>query len=113
MPRLSPDATIADIMSSLAQPEDYLRRVIGTMIKMKKVHGEVIVRIGVTGKGKMPHFRIDDPTGKPIQAFDYLGEPFTEYRAVDTKAWSTQTMTYDAVRSLLADHMSAKLRGHA
>jgi len=110
MPNLSADATIADIMSSLATPEDYLRRVIGTFYQMQKAHGNVTVRIGVTGQGKMPHYRIDDAAGHPIQAFDYLGEPFPDYRAVDTEAWSTRSMTFDGVRALLAEHMSVKPR---
>src|SRR5947209_5489022 len=86
---IAPDATIANVMSSLSQPEDYLCRVLQTIHEMRKAHGEVTVRIGITGQGKMPHYRVDDTAGKPIQAFDYLGEPFPDYRAVETQAWST------------------------
>jgi hypothetical protein len=109
---LAPDATIADIMSSLSQPENYLIAVLRTFYGMKKTQGQVSVRIGVTGQGKMPHYRIDDvATSKPIQAFDFLGEPFPDYRPAETEGWSTESMTFAGVQQLLGELRSVKARG--
>lgn len=98
-------------MSSLSRPEEYLCQVLRTFYQVKKIHGDVIVRIGITGQGKMPHYRIDGMKGTPIQAFDYLGEPFPNYRPVDTEAWSTAFMTFSGLQQLLGNWRRANRAG--
>ena len=105
---IASNATIADVKSTLSKPEDYVCRVLSKLLQMQKVHGAVIVRIGVTGKGKMPHFRIDNAAGDPIQAFDYLGEPFPDYNPAETDDWSTQPMTLEEVEKVLGEIRSVR-----
>ena len=57
----------------------------------------------------MPHYRIDDiATSKPIQAFDFVGEPFPGYRPAKTEGWSTKSMTFEGVQQLLGELRSVK-----
>ena len=58
-PKLRPDDEIADVAPGLAKPTDYVRSVFGNMHAYKKEFGSAFVRIGVTGKGRSPHYRIE------------------------------------------------------
>ena len=57
--KLPHDATVATIIHSLRDPDKYLSRVQHNMILFQREHGCVaLVRIGVTGGGIAPHYRI-------------------------------------------------------
>jgi hypothetical protein len=98
------DATIGDVLATLDNAEEYVRRLLSTMGAMRPQHGAVVVRIGITGKGVMPNYRIDH-AGEPsrsISAFDgQTHKPFTDVRNIDTENWSTRSLTYDEVRGVL------------
>jgi hypothetical protein len=47
------------VISSLNDPEEYFRGVLANMYKFKDKHGTAFVRMGATGKGKAPHYRIE------------------------------------------------------
>lgn len=101
---LSHDAIIADVVSSLENAEEYVRRVLTTLVTVRREQGEVVVRIGIRGKGVLPNYRIDraGESGQSINAFDgTTHKPFTDVRSIDTSNWSTRSMTYDEVRGLL------------
>lgn len=98
------DATITDVLRTLADPEEYVRRVLSTVSSIRSKHGSVVVRIGVTGNGFLPNYRIDHSgtSCEPINAFDgATHKPFTDVANIDTENWSTCSMTYDEVRELL------------
>lgn len=98
------NATIADVLPTLADQEDYVRRVLSTLSGMRREHGDVVVRIGVTGKGFLPNYRVDHAgeLSVPISAFDgATHKPFSEVASIDTDNWSTGSMTLDDVRGLL------------
>jgi hypothetical protein len=60
---LSPHVTLADVVSTLDQPEEYVRCVLGNMHACKKEQdGDVAVTIGITGEGKVPFYRVDTMT---------------------------------------------------
>ncbi len=90
MPRgpLSHDAMIADVLPTLENAEEYVRRVLTTLVAVRREHGEVVVRIGVRGKGVMPNYRVDhaEESSRSISAFDgATHKPFTDVRSIDMK----------------------------
>jgi hypothetical protein len=61
---LARDATITDVLTTLANPERYLRGVLKNLYECKSQmqtgeRGDVVARIGITGEGIFPHYRID------------------------------------------------------
>ena len=51
--QLRPDATIADVVQTLLEPEEYVRVVLGNMHACRQRHKNALVRIGITGQGKL------------------------------------------------------------
>jgi hypothetical protein len=56
---LPPDAAISDILATLAKPEHYVRGILENLYECKRQHGNATVRLGTTGQGIVPHYRID------------------------------------------------------
>ena len=115
MRKLARDATIADIVSHLDQPEDYVRGVLMSMTACNKKHRKAYVSIGTAGGGKFPHYRVG-----PMTHMDHLmnGGSTADYFTVfngrnhdrmedwghdELKAghWSVGQMTYREVLDLL------------
>jgi hypothetical protein len=114
MSKLSHKATIADIISTLNKPVEYVRGVFGNMVDCKKEHGNAFVRIGKTGRGISPHYRVE-PELSPY-AIDDAFDPIVEFTAFDGRNhkkldwewpevrghhWSSETMSYEEVQNLL------------
>jgi len=98
---LAPDVLISDLLNTLSNPGNYVRRVLDTMYRMRREHGDITVRIGIEGNGFAPHYRIDRVAGEPIEAFDgSTGRPFYDYSYFHANKWSSQTMTFEQVRQL-------------
>jgi hypothetical protein len=53
------DAIVADVASGLDKPSEYVRHILANLWDCKGKHGNATVRIGVTGVGISPHYRID------------------------------------------------------
>lgn len=53
------DATIADILGRLNKPEDYVRSVLANAWNCKRKVGSASVRIGITGEGRAPNYRLE------------------------------------------------------
>ena len=53
--RIADDATIADVVATLEEPEPYVRGVLENLYECKREWGAATVRIGITGEGKIPH----------------------------------------------------------
>ena len=73
------------------------------MFQRQKEDGDVIVRIGITGSGRRPSYRIEsvDGTGDPI-AFDAQTQrPFSGVNVNSPRNWSTIAMTFQEVADLL------------
>lgn len=58
LPQIAPNATIADVVDRLTSPEDYVRGVLGNLFA-NNAEGSAVVRIGVKGRGLVPHYRLD------------------------------------------------------
>ena len=112
MEKIPDDATIASVIDSIDNPEGYLRGVIGNMVHVRNEHGSAVVRIGVTGRGIYPHYRVSP--GDKSEALLYELMELVAYRGSNHENlkwdltqlrgphWSTREMTWDEVRELLA-----------
>jgi len=126
---LQADATIADVVGSLNKPAEYVRLVLHNMWDCKRQHGEASVRIGITGKGRTPHYLIEyhnESLSDPAVFGIYRGSSHKEleglgkwnYNIVDLLEgkpiegqppehwveeghWSSRAMTLDEVSKLL------------
>ena len=56
---LQADATITDLLNSLNKRRDYVHGVFTNMWKCKREYGSASVRIGVSGAGRSPNYRIE------------------------------------------------------
>ncbi|TCJ37389.1 hypothetical protein E0504_20350 [Parafrankia sp. BMG5.11] len=92
-----------------AEAERFLRRTLGVMSKLRE-HGNIVLRIGTTGTGVAPNYRIEIKDGDHIVAIDGANhQPWPEGSTFDgAENWSTATMTYADVQGALAAVMPAK-----
>jgi hypothetical protein len=121
---LSHKATIADIVSTLESPVKYVRGVFGNMIDFRKEHGDAFVRIGTTGRGIYPHYRVEaelspyqiDDEWDPVKNFTaFNGKNHKkldwEWPIVRGHNWSAETMNCDEVQQLLGSLRNFKRQG--
>ena len=115
--KISNDATLSDIVSSLDNAKEYVRRVFGRMVEYRKDHGSAVLRLGTTGRGIAPHYRVQKEHSKTGEFLGYILEDqpgyFTAFHGrshkklewgaqeLHTEHWSTRAMTFDEVQSLL------------
>jgi hypothetical protein len=113
------DAILSDITNSLDQPKEYVRHVFGNMVDFHKAHGAAVVRLGTTGRGVAPHYRVQKShgSGEILGHLDKTIEPeyFTAFhgrshkqlewgaRELRGEHWSTRAMTYEEVQFLLGE----------
>jgi hypothetical protein len=130
MPRdiVAADATIRDVVGRLNKPAEYLRRVLEHMYECKREFETAFVRIGVTGNGRAPNYRIEyskDSSGHwtyavynglSHQQIDDLGDlgefllaPLEEIeikrpdRSLQREHWSSRAMQWDEVAIVLGE----------
>lgn len=120
------DSTIADVVTKLKKPQEYVRRVCEHMWDCKQQFGSATVRIGVMGRGRAPNYRIECP-GKDedvpanFAVYNGLGrKEIRELGMVDLETlfapapappepkhllqydhWSTRSMSLDEIQVLL------------
>lgn len=112
MRELPADATVADVFLILKNPERYLVGLADRLAAEEKLHpGTPIgVRIGITGSGQMPYYRVVREPGTPGEAVigTYYDNhtPFEVDTAADNRAWSSAFSTradVDRLRNRLSD----------
>ena len=96
------DATIADVAPTLRAGDVFVAQVRHLMVKIERERNcAVVARIGTTGQGIMPNFRIDETDGLPIEAYDGVTfKPFGEIGTRDAN-WGTKAMTLPEITALL------------
>ena len=112
--KLAANATIADIITKLDNPVEYVRSVLGNMLDCNKEHGEAFVRIGTTGRGIVPHYRVepklnidvfenDDLWAAHFVAFHGRNHKRLDWglRELRVENWSRGNMSYKEVQNLL------------
>jgi hypothetical protein len=101
--RLPTDATIADVIPTLQNPEEYLRVVLDNMFRCKQERDSPLVRIGITGTGQVPYHRVSftgaNGDEELFGAFDGR-HPFKEGNTLE-RSWSSATLTIEEVQELL------------
>lgn len=110
MSNLPSDVTLADILTQLDQPEEFTRRVLQTMVNYGKQHGDLLLRLGITGNGRRPNYRLDSAnTSQPLAAIDGNShKPFAPHEDIRApRNWSTQPMVLAEVQDVLG-----KIRGY-
>lgn len=116
---LAPDATIADILPTLAKPEDVLCDILSRMYEARKASGTntAYVRIGIGGAGKMPCYRIlhdaqdgePDSNGNIFRGYWYGNHPLENpTSSLNNASWSTRASSMGEIEALLGE-----LRGMA
>lgn len=112
---LPTDATLQDLRSTPAETVAFARKVLGVMHTARRDHGTVVMRMGVTGTGQQPNYRLEDASGSPLLAIDGANhQPWPEgARFEGPENWSKATMSYEAVENVIASitgYKSAKIR---
>jgi hypothetical protein len=114
MAKIAPDSTIADVVDTLIDRENYLRGVVGNLSPRHRQHGSAVVRIGITGEGKAPHYRVETPPDAPGNqpgrtAFNGRNhEILVDDDLMMEQNWSERSMTLAEVRTLLGQVMSIR-----
>jgi hypothetical protein len=126
--KLPEDAMIADITASLDNPADYVRGVLGNMVEYRKEHGSAVARIGITGRGIAPHYRIEpisesnqfiddiltggDDLEKHFVAFHGRNHKRLDWSSQELRGshWSRGRMDFEGVQRLLGELRNYKAK---
>lgn len=94
------------------RPADFIPAVYGRVHAAGREHGDVLLRLGVTGTGKLPNYRLESPDGSVIEAFDGNNhQPWpTGSSVLDGANWSSATMTLAEVEALLSEERRLERR---
>ncbi|TXN02310.1 hypothetical protein FV222_09660 [Methylobacterium sp. WL103] len=116
---IASDATIATVLSSLRNPERYVCGVLDQMFACRKAHGNAAVRIGVTGTGLMPYYRVifDAEDGSADSNDRIFGAYFDNHTPLEWKSseasnrlWSSRFMSFEEVQALLPQVRPSRVR---
>jgi len=107
------DSTIATVWPGLTHRHAYVRGVLDKLRKCKKENGNAAVRIGVTGTGQKPYYRIfyfSDNGGEAVITGSYFDThaPFDETQVAMTDNWSSQHMDFSEVAEFFAEKIGWK-----
>ncbi len=131
---LASDATIVDIAAHLSNPVKYVRGVLGNLYVCMGEHkhdvivdsdgtevpisNDVQVRIGVTGRGRAPHYRVErgwevdrwSSDAKVYGIFDGRShKTLMEWTdAIKDEHWSEKPASFDDVEKLLGELLQFK-----
>lgn len=110
-PRIDSDSTIETVWPHLSHQRAYVAGVLDKMRKCAKEHGNAFVKIGVTGTGQKPYYRVFykiNEEKKEIWGSFYDNHEPLENGFVETNNWSSASMSYQAVSDFLADKIGYK-----
>lgn len=112
--------TIADLVGFLDDPVEYVRGVLTNMTAVKKQHGSAVVRVGTTGRGVAPHYRVEPDLPDIEQILEQDLSPYFiafhgrnheklgwDHKQLQNDSWCMGHMTYSEVQTLLGS-----LRGY-
>jgi hypothetical protein len=109
---LSPDSTVETVWPTLTHPREYVSGVWAKLRECAKKHGEASVRIGVTGTGQKPYYRIfyrDSGEEKIFGSFYDQHDPF-EQPCARSNNWSNKSMTLAELESFFRSKLTQKLK---
>jgi hypothetical protein len=102
---LPPDATLADVLPTLAKPVDYVCGVLANLYQCREKHGSAEVVIGTSGKGLRPCYRIRYEAAGSIHVFDTYWDNHVSFHQEQKPieggvSWSGKAMSLDDVGKL-------------
>ena len=113
---IAPDSKVSDIVGTLSNPTEYVRRIIENFVGDKFDRQNAVVRIGVTGAGIVPHYKIEYPTIIKIAGVDhsmkaariYHGSSHKEMKTFANEDareehWSTASMSFGDLTTLIGE----------
>ena len=105
------DAIVADVVTQLDNPIEYVRRVLEKLERCRRAHGDAQVRIGVRSRAECPNYLIEyileDRKSREKSVFAdaaYSGSTHRELapkHIEDTQNWSREEMNVTAVSALI------------
>ncbi|RAZ88505.1 hypothetical protein DPM33_23560 [Mesorhizobium hawassense] len=117
--RLPEDATVLYVVRTLDNPRVYVEGLFNKMHDYKRLHGSAFVRIGITGGGRIPHYRLEptnSTTGFLAEFGNGIGDLARHFEAYHGQThkqldwgmsrlkgenWSRVYMSYEQIRELL------------
>ena len=98
------NSTFSSIVRTLDKPEAQIRQILEVMIPCRRQHGNAHVRIGVTGEGKQPYFKIFSVATDG--SHDTYGTFYGPTRQDDSwqaqvGAWSSASSSVEEIQELL------------
>jgi hypothetical protein len=111
-PKIPADSTVATVWPHLAHPRQYVAGIRHKMMTCAKSHGNAFVRIGITGTGQMPCYRIFHQAGEQRAETIYgsywdTHDPLEKEDAVNAN-WSTASMSFEEIDALLKEKINWK-----
>ncbi len=103
---LAADATLETVWGSLREPDNFIAGVMMSMSRLRSRGEDVVVRIGITGTGYQPNYRVeDDRREEPNVAYNGANhQPFPDDEQLPThQTWSSRTMGYGQLAQLRKD----------
>ena len=113
--KLEKHETISTIFNKLVHPRDYIANVRHKMLTCKNAHGTSYVKIGITGTGQKPCYRItyDTEGGEAIYGSYWdMHDPLDNEYAVNSN-WSDARMDFAEVDQLMRDRFPTSLKSKA
>ena len=95
--KIAPDSTIETVWEKLTHQKPYVSGALQKMRQCTKANGNAQIKIGVTGTGQKPYYRImylDKNEVLTIFGSYYDNHEALENGYVDTNNWSTATMSF-------------------
>ena len=115
---MAADSTVADVVQMLADPIEYVRRILEKLERCRRIHGNAQVRIGVRGRVECPNYLIEylrhsANSGNTSVHRDaaYSGSTHRELaprHVEETANWSPEEMNITAVSALIGRLRNAR-----
>ncbi len=102
MPKvMEKDATVATVAPIMKNSDSYVANIRHLMVQAEKSRGPVAVRVGVTGQGLHPSFRLETLDGVFIESYD--GVTFRPFGDLKThgESWSINRSNLQEITELL------------
>ncbi len=99
------DSTIESVWTRLTHQRKYVSGVLSAMRRCRAEHGEASVRIGITGSGQKPYYRVFCPKvdcGETIFGSFYDNHDPLENAFAQTYNWSVCSMTFAELEDFYA-----------
>ncbi len=106
MKKIPSDATIASVWPHLTHQRDYVAGALHKAKSCRDKHGNSFVKIGVTGTGQKPcyrvFFKVEEGVEEIYGSYWDMHQPLDNEHAV-SENWSTAAMAYEEVYALMME----------